>query len=53
MAGAELEDATFWGANLSGANLEDTEGLEQEQLDPACGDAKTVLPDDLLIKMCR
>ncbi len=47
LAGAHLE-----GANLSGADLRDAEGLTQEQLDAACGDARTRLPQPLRVRGC-
>ncbi len=39
--------------NLAGADLRFAMGLTQEQLDPACGDDKTELPEALTIKLCQ
>ena len=49
---AILDGCAFNNANLSGANLRDVNGLRQHQLDQACGNEKTVLPDDLSIPHC-
>jgi uncharacterized protein YjbI with pentapeptide repeats len=49
---AILEDCEFEGANLSGANLSEVIGLNQGQLDQACGNEKTILPEGLSIKSC-
>lgn len=49
---AILEDTNFTDANLSGANLFDVNGLQQEQLDQACGNEKTILPVGLSIRNC-
>ncbi len=48
LAGAKLD-----GADLSGAFLPGVEGLSQDQLDQACGDDGTTLPEGLEIKPCR
>jgi uncharacterized protein YjbI with pentapeptide repeats len=45
--GVHLEGAILNGAHLSGANLSEAEGLTQEQIDVALGDAKTKLPAGL------
>lgn len=50
---AILDDSIFLDANLSGANLFDVNGLRQEQLDQACGNEKTVLPEGLSIRTCE
>lgn len=50
---ADLTTATFLGANFSSANLSNVTGLTQEQIDFACGDARTQLPDGLNIKTCE
>ncbi len=52
LTGANLQGAVLWFAKLQGADLTDANltkaiGLTQEQLDEACGDDKTKLPDDL------
>ena len=44
---ANLQGAKLGGANLEGADLRFAKGLTQEQLDVACGDAETKLPDYL------
>ena len=55
--GADLEDANLTGAVLdrarfSGANLKGAQGLNQFQLESACGDANTILPDDFALAPC-
>jgi Pentapeptide repeats (8 copies) len=45
LTGARLVKANLSGANLSGANLLGARGLTQTQLDEACGDANTKLPE--------
>ncbi len=62
LKGANLQGVNLWRANLQGAILEGAilEGatlirakdLTQEQLDEACGDAKTKLPPNLSVKRC-
>ena len=64
LQGAELSSANLQGAifgrfqdigpatNLAGADLGNARGLTQDQLDGACGDNKTKLPDGLTIKPC-
>ncbi len=47
LQGAILTGANLQGANLQGANLTKAKSLTREQLDEACGDDKTKLPDDL------
>ena len=49
---ADLQGADLQGANLQGAYLAGAEGLRQDQLDKACGNAKTRLPPGLSIKPC-
>ncbi len=44
---ADLRSANLQGAYLGGANLTKAMGLTREQLDGACGDDKTTLPDYL------
>ena len=56
--GAYLQGANFSGAKLSGANFSGAEmdraiGLNQHQLDQACGDGSTYLPRGLRIPLCR
>jgi len=53
LSGADLEDAILDGADLGGADLTNVVGLTQEQLDEACGNASTNLPDDLTISPCQ
>ncbi len=45
--GANLQGANLTVANLIFANLTKANGLTREQLDEACGNDKTKLPDDL------
>ncbi len=45
---ADLKDAILAGANLSGAV-----GLTGEQLDKACRDSATVLPEGLTFRSCN
>jgi uncharacterized protein YjbI with pentapeptide repeats len=52
LQGADLNGANLQGADFTGANLSTTKNLTQEQLDEACGDDKTLLPDDLEIEPC-
>ena len=40
-------------ANLQGANLTEAKELTQMQLDQACGDTETKLPEGLTIATCR
>lgn len=49
---AVFDDATMINANLSGANLSQVQGLTQVQLDTACGDWGTQLPDGLTVSYC-
>ena len=52
--GADLRFADLSGANLTGADLSGAENLTQEQLDKACGNADTMLPEGLTLKdMCK
>ncbi len=52
LGGANLQGADLRGANLQETDLLPTEGLTQEQLDLACGDAETKLPPGMFIKPC-
>ena len=47
-----LTSAWLIGANLSAANLSKAKNLTQTQLDEACGNANTKLPEGLTIKRC-
>ncbi len=49
---ADLTKADLRGTDFSGANLGDTWGLTQDQLDEACGNAKTQLPPGMSIPPC-
>jgi hypothetical protein len=50
----KLTDATLTDTNFSAADLHDSLGLTQQQLDTACGDPKTTLPPGLkLPQICR
>lgn len=49
---ARIGKADLRFANLSNANLEQAWGLTQKQLDEACGDEKTTLPEGLQIELC-
>jgi Pentapeptide repeats (8 copies) len=53
LQGAILEDAHLKGSVLSGADLTGAHGLTQRQLDDACGDRSTNLPDRLTIRPCE
>jgi hypothetical protein len=64
LSGADLSDANLSGANFRGgqirdiktnrfrAELSDVMNLTQMQLDKACGDADTKLPEGLTVKPC-
>jgi len=47
LTNANLEGATLIGAHLEGANLIDAKNLTQDQIDTACVDQYTELPEDL------
>jgi hypothetical protein len=49
---ANLSDANLRGADLSDAKLSDAKNLTQTQLDEACGNSKTKLPEGLTLKPC-
>jgi uncharacterized protein YjbI with pentapeptide repeats len=49
---AMVDRADFTGAKLQGADLEDAIGLTQDQLNVACGDAQTRLPEGMTIPRC-
>jgi hypothetical protein len=49
---ANLRGANLTGTDLRGADLRGAKNLTQMQLDQACGDAHTKLPEGLTIKPC-
>jgi len=49
---ANVENAIFAGADFSGAEMVDITGLEQSQLDVACGSQKTQLPEGYSMRVC-
>jgi hypothetical protein len=49
---ADLRGADFHRANLSGADLTGAGGLVQEQLNKACGDAGTKVPEGMRVPPC-
>ena len=58
LRGASLRDAkmgraVLYGTDLSGADLTGATGLYQPQLDAACGDAATKLPQGLSVPPCE
>ena len=50
---ADLKDANLTGADLSRALMYNVKNLIQEQLNEACGDEHTDLPNDLTIETCE
>jgi hypothetical protein len=52
LSGADLFRAKLDDTNFSGAILQGTKNLTQEQLDQACGSSSTKLPDKLTIVDC-
>ncbi|MFN7389109.1 pentapeptide repeat-containing protein [Brevundimonas sp.] len=52
LEGSSFSGATLTGANFSGAQLARARGLTQRQLNSACGDSSTSLPDGLSIPSC-
>ncbi|MBC7769980.1 MAG: pentapeptide repeat-containing protein [Phycisphaerales bacterium] len=52
LGGARMRGAILDGANFSGAELADAVGLTQAQLNTACGDAATTLPQGMTIPAC-
>jgi len=52
LSGANLSDANLSGADLSDADLSNARNLTQTQLDEACGNASTKLPEGLTVKAC-
>jgi uncharacterized protein YjbI with pentapeptide repeats len=53
LGGANLRGAKLAGANFSGAEMAKAIGLNQGQLNAACGDEKTTLPRGLRIPACK
>ncbi len=51
--GSDFSAATFDNANLSGSDFETAKGLTQTQLNTACGDASTKLPEGLKLPACK
>lgn len=51
--GANLQFARFAGADLRASDLTETKRLLQRELDEACGDAATRLPEKISIAPCR
>ena len=52
LRGAALIDADLLDANLGFANLSGAKNLTQTQLDEACGNSNTKLPEGLTLKLC-
>lgn len=50
---ADVSRMNFEGADIAGADLSTARGLTQAQLDAACGDARTSLPEGLRVRRCR
>lgn len=50
---AVMSDASLNGTDLSGAKMSNVQGLQQAQLDMACGNAMTELPDGLSVPYCE
>ena len=50
---ADLNGANLKGARLDGANLSASINLSQSQLDQACGDERTKLPEGLTVQPCE
>ena len=53
LSGANLDGANLDGTILNGADLSGAKNLTQEQLNQACGDEKTKLPEGLTIPLCK
>ena len=53
MEGVILTKAVLRVTDLSGANLSVAVGLKAEQLDKACGNSATILPEGLTIRPCN
>ncbi len=52
-ASADVTDAIFMRAGIHGADLAQAHGLTQAQLNQACGDAETLAPRGLRVRMCN
>lgn len=52
LGSSNLKGVNLTGANISGANLSIVRGLTQPQLDRACGDNSTMLPEGLRVPAC-
>jgi len=52
LTNANLTNANLSGADLSSADLSNAKNLTQMQVDEACGDANTKLPEGLTLKPC-
>jgi uncharacterized protein YjbI with pentapeptide repeats len=52
LSGAKLNGAKLNGADLQGADLRDAHGMTQAELNWACGDDRTQLPEGLPIRNC-
>ena len=53
LQGADFRGARLDGTNFSGAEMSRARGLNQRQLDGACGDEATTLPQGLHLARCR
>jgi len=53
LGGADFRDADMAGANLRGADLSGARGLTQDQIDEACTDSSTRLPQGLAGHACH
>jgi len=51
--GADFRDADLSHAMLQGADLSNARGLNQDQLDEACGDSRTRAPRGLSVRGCN
>jgi hypothetical protein len=52
LRGVDLKDARLIGAHLGGADLSGAHNLVQEQLNEACGNDATKVPEGLRIPSC-
>jgi len=53
LSNATLLNTIFAETKLEGANLSGAKGLNQDQLETACGNKETILPENLEIKTCK
>ena len=53
LQGARMKGVLMTGTRFPGADLAEALNLSQKQLDQACGDRNTRLPDELSIGMCQ